>query len=146
MYDILYLVFAAALIPPWLLLMFFPYHQITKKYVHSGVATIFFSICYFVLTIENSGRPEGGNFFSLKATIVLLSHPPSMLLSMIHYFAIDLLVGSMIVKHAKDRNIPRLAMLPVLVLTLAMAPIGVLAYFLVQFIFSKTGGKKVDFF
>jgi hypothetical protein len=71
---------------------------------------------------------SGGGFGSLAGVAALFSAPGLLLAGWVHYLAFDLFVGRWIVDDGTDLAVPRLLLLPCLVLTFLLGPVGLLAY------------------
>ncbi len=71
---------------------------------------------------------SGGGFDSLAGVAALFSAPGLLLAGWVHYLAFDLFVGRWIVDDGTDLAVPRLLLLPCLVLTFLLGPVGLLAY------------------
>lgn len=73
------------------------------------------------------GEARGG-FGSLREVALLFEHDWMLLAGWVHYLAFDLFVGSWQVRDARRLGIPHAAVLPCLVLTLFLGPVGWLLY------------------
>jgi hypothetical protein len=71
---------------------------------------------------------SGGGFDSLAGVAALFSAPGLLLAGWVHYLAFDLFVGRWIVDDGSSLAVPRLLLLPCLVLTFLFGPVGLLAY------------------
>lgn len=74
----------------------------------------------------------GGGFDSLAGVAALFSAPGLLLAGWIHYLAFDLFVGRWIVDDGTALSVPRLLLLPCLVLTFLFGPVGLLAYWVLR--------------
>ncbi|KAK9830166.1 hypothetical protein WJX72_010103 [[Myrmecia] bisecta] len=74
----------------------------------------------------------------------LLSDPQATLLAWVHYVAFDLFVGTWEAQDANKRGIPRLLVLPCLLLTWMAGPTGLVLYGLVRFLFGKALKNKPE--
>ena len=74
--------------------------------------------------------PESCRAASRRSTQVaqLFSHRWALLAGWIHFLAFDLFVGSWIAADGSARGIRHLALVPVLLLTFLLGPLGFLAY------------------
>jgi hypothetical protein len=72
-----------------------------------------------------------GNY-SLEGIGAFFSYPGLLLLGWVHYLAFDLFVGSCQVKEARKAALPQLLVLPCLILTFLLGPIGFLAFVLLR--------------
>jgi hypothetical protein len=73
-------------------------------------------------------RVLGGSFRTLAQVSQLFSVPTVVLAGWIHYLAFDLFVGSWMARDGYERRIPRLVMIPCLLMTLMLGPLGLLVY------------------
>jgi hypothetical protein len=70
--------------------------------------------------------------YSLRGIGAFFSYPELRLLGWVHYLAFDLFVGSWEADEARRAGLPHLLLLPCLVLTFLLGPIGLLAFLLVR--------------
>lgn len=103
------------LAPRWLL----PYGGYVVPLALSGL--------YAALALWSLPSAEGG-FGSLAEVAALFAAPSALLTGWVHYLAFDLLVGGWEVRDARVRGVPHWAVIPCLVLTLMLGPLGLLAY------------------
>lgn len=85
-------------------------------------------VAYAVTLVAHWGSAPGGGFGSLEAVAMLFSSPGNLLAGWVHYLAFDLFVGRWIVDDAHARRLPRVAVLPCLVLTFLFGPVGLLLH------------------
>ena len=110
----------------WALLVFLP-HQ---RHAHSVAAVaipLAISVVYLVLIAQHFGRSEGG-FGSLSDVAQLFSNPAMLLAGWVHYLAFDLFIGAWESRDAQRHGIPHLLVVPCLLLTFMLGPIGLLTY------------------
>ncbi|HEV8159098.1 MAG TPA: ABA4-like family protein [Pyrinomonadaceae bacterium] len=124
----------------WLLLIFAPRWKWTQKIVVSGAVSLLLSVAYLVLIVLFFGKAEGG-FGSLADVMKLFSNPYAALAGWIHYLAFDLFVGSWEVKDAGKRGISHWFVLPCLVLTFLLGPIGFLLYGILRLVVPNKKGN-----
>jgi hypothetical protein len=74
---------------------------------------------------------EGG-FGSLADVRALFGNEGLLLAGWVHYLAFDLFVGAVEVRLSNELRISHLIMLPVLIATFMLGPIGLLAFFIVK--------------
>lgn len=120
----------------WILLIFAPRWKGTKKIVLSGAIPLLLSSVYLILIVVFFGRAEGG-FDSLSNVMKLFTNEWAVLAGWIHYLAFDLFVGSWEVNDAQSRNISHWFVIPCLILTFLLGPIGFLLYTILRFFLSK---------
>jgi len=83
-----------------------------------------------VIVTHWSGHP--GGFNSLDAVMQLFTDRWLVLAGWVHYLAFDLFIGGWELSDSRERRIPHLAMVPILLLTFFFGPIGFLAYLLLR--------------
>ena len=125
-----------AVIPFWLLLMAAPRWSWTQRLVHSPVVLLLLAPIYADLLFGFAPAPVGVQFSSLYGVMVGFSAPHIVVAAWIHYLIFDLFVGAWESRDAQRRGIPHLLVVPCLLVTLMVGPIGLLLYVLVRF-FSK---------
>jgi ascorbate-specific PTS system EIIC-type component UlaA len=124
----------------WIILIVAPRWVGTRKIILSGAVPLLLSVAYLVLIALFFGRSEGG-FDSLANVMKLFTNEWAALAGWIHYLAFDLLVGIWEVKDSQDRGISHWFVIPCLILTFLLGPIGFLLYSVLRFFLSK-GGEK----
>jgi len=85
------------------------------------------SVVYLVLIAQHFGCSEGG-FGSLSDVAQLFSNPALLLAGWVHYLAFDLFIGARESRDALRHGIPHLLVVPCLLLTFMLGPIGLLIY------------------
>ena len=114
----------------WLLLAVVPRWRLTM-----GIAGVFLPLAlaglYLGLVLVHLVGADGG-FGSLEQVARLFEDRWLLLAGWVHYLAFDLFVGAWEVRDAQRLALPHLAVLPCLVLTFFLGPVGLLAYFLVR--------------
>jgi hypothetical protein len=115
----------------WILLLFAPRWNWTRKIVISGAISLLLSVGYSILVVLFFGRAEGG-FGSLADVMKLFTNQWALLAGWIHYLAFDLFVGSWEVKDAQERGISHWFVAPCLILTFLLGPIGFLLYHILR--------------
>ena len=126
--DTFFLICNNAVIPAWLLLVFAPSWVWTQRIVHSALIPALLGIVYAGAFLSNSSSPDGAGMTSLASVMALFTSPHAVLAGWVHYLVFDLFVGAWEVRDAKRHELPHLAVVPALVLTLMLGPIGLLAY------------------
>lgn len=110
----------------WVLLAVFPRRRWTAPLVSGSILPLLLGVVYAGLLLGHLGGP--GSFSTLAAVAQLFSNPWLLLAGWVHYLAFDLFIGSWQVRDAARRGIPRWQVLPCLVLTFMLGPIGLLVY------------------
>jgi hypothetical protein len=124
----------------WLLLVVAPRWKFTRFVVLSGAVPLLLSTAYLILIIVFFGSSEGG-FDSLANVMKLFMNEWVALAGWIHYLAFDLFVGSWEVRDSQEQGISHWFVIPCLILTFLLGPIGLLAYTGLRFAMAKRGEK-----
>jgi hypothetical protein len=113
----------------WLLLVVVPARS--AWFVSAVVAPGLLSIVYLTLIVVHMRGAEGG-FGSLAGVARLFENPWLLLAGWVHYLAFDLFIGAWEVRDARALAIPQLFVVPCLLLTFFLGPIGLLLYLAVR--------------
>lgn len=114
----------------WLLLAILP-KQPVAQLIAGIVLPLILSAGYLILIALHFGGSEGG-FGSLADVATLFQKRELLLAGWIHYLAFDLFIGAWEVRDAQRHQIPHLVVLPCLVMTFMLGPIGLLFYFSIR--------------
>jgi hypothetical protein len=114
----------------WLLLIVFPKHSIARL-ISGIVFPLALSVLYLVLIATHLDGAEGG-FGSLGDVATLFQKRELLLAGWVHYLAFDLFIGAWEVRDAQRHQIPHLVVIPCLVMTFLLGPIGLLFYFAIR--------------
>ncbi|MGH9382886.1 MAG: ABA4-like family protein [Vicinamibacterales bacterium] len=114
----------------WLLLIVLPRHRIAQRVAAIGIP-LTIAVLYLVLIVLNFPGAKGG-FGSLSDVDLLFSEPALLLAGWVHYLAFDLFIGAWETRDAQKHNVPHLLLIPCLILTFMLGPIGLLSYFAVR--------------
>ncbi len=110
----------------WLLLIVLPRMRWTQvvagTLIPLGIAAV-----YLVLIARYMSGSSGG-FGSLSEVAQLFSQPGLLLAGWVHYLAFDLFIGAWEVRDAARHGVPHLLVIPCLIMTFLLGPIGLLAY------------------
>jgi len=134
--EILFKAASYAVIPFWLLLVAAPRWRWTQRLVHGPVVLLLLTPIYAYMSFGYAPAPESMELTTLYGVMVGFSVPHIVVAGWIHYLIFDLFVGAWETRDAQRRGIPHLLVIPCLVATLMVGPIGLLLYVLVRF-FSK---------
>lgn len=111
----------------WALLAFAPRWRWTARVVHTGAISLILAAAYLVLASLYLFSGDGG-MGSLAQLAKAFQNPNIVLVGWIHYLAFDLFIGAWEARDAARLKIPHLALVPCLLLTLMLGPVGLLAY------------------
>lgn len=123
----------------WILLAVAPRWTWTKRIVRAAIPLLL-SAAYLVLSVLFFGHAEGG-FGTLDDVMKLFTNKNVALAGWIHYLAFDLFVGSWEVKDSQERGISHWFVVPCLLLTFLLGPIGFLLYNIIR-LFGAKGESK----
>ena len=140
-YENIYLVANWGIIPFWLLLIFAPYNVLTNIIVQSILPFLLLSIGYAYLSflIYSDGNIfEGFELYNgLDGLYSMFANEAFLLIFWLHFLAISLFAGSWIVRDSKRYFVPKIIIIPSLVLTYFTGPIGLVVYWFLRIFFAK---------
>ncbi len=137
--------FAAAnytVLPFWVLLIAAPRWSWTHRLVHSPVVLLLLTPIYAYMLFGYAPPPKGMDFVSLYGVMVGFSSPHLVVAGWIHYLIFDLFVGAWEVRDAQRRGISHLLVVPCLIATLMVGPVGLLLYAALRF--ATKGAIELD--
>ena len=116
----------------WALLVLAPRWSGTRRVVSSALVPLLFGAAYaLILFTDRDGSPEG-SFLTIEGIVAIFESPQTVAAAWIHYLIFDLFVGAWITRDAARREIPHLAVVPFLALTLLFGPVGLLGYLVLR--------------
>ena len=122
-----------AILPAWLLLFFLPHWKYTQKFIHAIWIPCILGLFYaYLIFSSNEALPADANLTTLSGIMSMLSDPQAFLAGWIHYIIFDLFVGAWIVRDAKRMEIKHLLIVPCLIFTLMLGPLGLTLYLLLK--------------
>jgi len=114
----------------WLLLAVVP--KLRSAQITAGIVIpLLLSALYLFLIVTNFSNAPGG-FGSLADVALLFSKPALLLAGWVHYLAFDLFIGAWEIRDSQRHQIPHLVMIPCLVMTCLLGPVGLLFYFAIR--------------
>ena len=132
--EILFKAASYSVIPFWLLLIVAPRWQWTQRLVHGPVVLLLLTPIYAYMLFGYAPAPEGMNFLTLYGVMVGFSAPNIVVAGWIQYLIFDLFVGAWETRDAQRRGIPHWLVIPCLLATLMIGPVGLLLYVVVRFL------------
>ena len=97
-----------------------------------SIVLVFFALLYlYYISVGFTGGAEGG-FGSLQEVRLLFASDHAFLAGWIHYLALDLFVGMWMAKDAFKLKINKWILLPCLLFTFMMGPVGLLLYLIIR--------------
>jgi len=131
--ETLFTVANYSVLPFWLLLIVAPRSSWTQRLVNGPVFVLLLTPIYAYLLFGYGPAPEGMEFRSLYGVMIGFSAPHIVVAGWIHVLIFDLFVGAWETRDAERRGIPHLWVIPCLITTLMIGPVGLLLYVLVRF-------------
>ncbi len=113
--------------PAWLLLIFAPQWKLSARLISAFIIPLLLAVLYLYLVAVYLGRTEGG-LGSLEEVRLAFESPHILLAGWIHYLAFDLFIGSWEVREAQRLKISHLWVIPCLLLTFLLGPVGLLMF------------------
>ena len=125
-------------LPAWLLLIVLPKWEWTRKLVFHAWIPMLLGIAYVYCFYHAWPFPEGGGFGSLQEVMIAFTSPWLVMAGWIHYLAFDLFIGAWEVRDAQRRGINHFLVIPSVIFTFLAGPAGLLLYFIIRGIASRT--------
>ncbi len=135
--DTLFSICNYGVLPGWLLLIFLPRWKWTTELITSVLLPGLLGLVYLYLAATYLFVAEGG-FGSLREISGLFANPYVLLAGWIHYLAFDLFIGSWEVRDARRNGIRHRFVVPCLLLTFLVGPVGLIVYLTVRAAAAKT--------
>lgn len=124
----------AALVP-WLLMILAPRWTWTRTIIFSFAFSILFAALYIIMMF--SYFIEMGDFTTLGGIAEMFSIKELALIGWLHYLAFDLFVGSWELHDAQRIGLTHLLLVPCLLFTFILGPVGLLLYLTIRWIKTK---------
>ena len=120
----------------WIILIFFTFWKNRDRYLLASVI-ILFCLIYAWLIFSNMSPGTLDSFGTLDGVSKLFSNKTVLLAGWVHYLAFDLLAGIYIVRNARQVGINHWLLVPALILTFMLGPVGLLIYFIMRLFKTK---------
>lgn len=117
-------------IPAWLMLIVIPRSKWTRIVAAYAVPSAL-AVVYLTLLVMNT-PPKGAGFGSIEQVEQLFSSQWLLLAGWVHYLAFDLFIGAWEVRDAWRLKISHWFVVPCLLLTFLIGPVGLAAYFILR--------------
>lgn len=95
------------------------------------------AVVYLYLVVSDFNDAEG-SFTSLAGVAQLFANPKVVLAGWIHYLVFDLFVGCWEVRDSRRHGIHHLLVVPSLILTFLLGPIGLLTYLILRLVRTRS--------
>ena len=137
----IYLIANWGVIPFWLLLIFFPHNKITSFLTQSIIAPILLAIGYsylaYSLYLEGNIFDSFELYSGLDGLYSIFANEVLLLVFWLHFLSISLFAGAWIVRDSRKFFIPKIIIIPSLILTYFTGPIGLVFYWFIRIFFAK---------
>lgn len=145
--ELLFNLLNLSVMPAWALLILAPKWSITEKLVHSMLYPVmlglFYAICMGVsIFTDITGHVafEGAvDFTTVEGVRNIFGNDMGVMIGWAHYLVFDLFVGAWSARDARRRGFNHFILIPCLLLTFMLGPVG-LALYLVLRLAMKKGG------
>ena len=128
-------------IPFWMLLLFSPNSTITRFLVHSVIIPLILSVAYIFVVYQiylNDNFLDGfGLYLGIENLYAIFSDENFLLIFWLHFLSISLFAGAWIVRDGKKYFMPKILLIPSLILTYFTGPIGLVVYWFIRIFFAK---------
>jgi hypothetical protein len=131
MAESLFSLAGTVVLPGWLLLVFLPRWRFSATIIAGLIIPALLAMLYGWLIVSHMGSGNGG-FATLADVRALFENDFLLLAGWVHYLAFDLFIGSWEVRDAQRLGIHHLAVVPCLLLTFLLGPIGLLLYLAIR--------------
>ena len=140
-YENIYLIANWGVIPFWLLLIFLPNNQVTNFFTQSIIPYLLLGIGYAYLSykiyLENNILDGFELYNGLDGLYSMFANEVLLLVFWLHFLALSLFLGAWIVRDSKKYLVPRIFVIPSLILTYFTGPIGLMIYWFFRIFFAK---------
>jgi predicted ferric reductase len=126
-------------LPGWLLLIVAPAWRWTQR-ITTFILTLPLAALYLGLFLANWS--PNLSFGSLDQVYAIFQSPPFVLIGWIHYLVFDLFIGSWEVRDARQLHISHLLVIPCLVATFLVGPVGLMLYLLLRLSMKRKIGAE----
>jgi hypothetical protein len=146
-YDLLFNLVNLSVLPAWALLILAPKWSVTEKLVHSMLYPLLLGGVYIfgmgMAAFAGHGA-EGGGFTSIDGVRTLFSSDVGMVIGWTHFLVFDLFVGAWEARDAQRRGFSHWLLVPCLLLTFMLGPIGLFLYVVLRKMTGKGGWRLVE--
>tara|TARA_B100000886_G_scaffold331153_1_gene282370 strand:- start:9 stop:479 length:471 start_codon:yes stop_codon:yes gene_type:complete len=139
--ETIYLLANWGVIPFWLMLIIMPYHGLTDFLVQSIVVPLILAVAYSYLTynlyLENSVFDGFELYSGLDGLYSMFSNENLLLIFWLHFLALSLFLGAWMTRDAKKFFVPKIILIPSLIITYFTGPVGLVFYWILRIFFAK---------
>lgn len=139
----MYTLLNLGVVPFWALLIVAPVFRLTDLLVHSVAMPILLGVTYAWLLATalwgGTPVPEGAGFATLDGLVKLFSVKEALVAGWAHYIVFDLFIGAWQARDAQRVGLNHFVLIPCLILTFLVGPVGLLAYLLIRGLTGRAG-------
>ena len=139
--DTIYLIANWGVIPFWLMLIIMPNSYFTTFFAHSIISPLLLGLAYIYLSFNLFIGNEILDGFELYSGIdglySMFANETLLLIFWLHFLSISLFVGAWIARDSKKFLIPKIIVIPSLILTYFTGPVGLVVYWFFRIFFAK---------
>jgi len=140
-YENIYLIANWGVIPFWLLLIILPNHALTNFFVQSIIVPLLLGSAYgfvaYNVYLEKNILDSFELYNGLNGLYSMFANEAFLLIFWLHFLAINLFVGTWIVKDSKRYMVSRILVIFSLIATYFTGPIGLVIYWFLRIFFAK---------
>lgn len=141
--ETMFMLLNYGVLPFWALLILLPVFKVTDMLVHSVAVPIILGMTYAWLIATAlwgpNPVPEGAGFDSLAGVMAFFTVKEAVVAGWAHYLVFDLFVGAWEARDAQRVGLNHFILIPCLLLTLLVGPIGLLVYLLIRGLTGRAG-------
>ncbi len=123
-----------AVLPFLMLLLVAPRWRGTQLLVHGPAVVLLLTPIYAYMLFGYGPSPQNVDMTTLYGVMSAFTAPHVVVAGWIHYLIFDLFIGAWEARDALRLHIPQLFVIPCLLATLVVGPVGLLLYVIVRFI------------
>jgi hypothetical protein len=123
-----------AVLPFWLLLVVAPRWRGTQLLVHGPAVVLLLTPIYAYMLFGYGPSTQKVDITTLYGVMSAFTAPHIVVAGWIHYLIFDLFIGAWEARDALRLNIPHVLVIPCLLATLFVGPVGLLIYVAMRFI------------
>jgi len=140
-YENIYLIANWGVIPFWLLLIFLPNNQITNFFTQSIIPFLLLGVGYAYLSykiyLEENIFDGFELYIGLDSLYSMFANEVLLLVFWLHFLALSLFMGAWIVRDSRKYLVPKIVIIPSLILTYFTGPMGLVIYWFFRIFFAK---------
>lgn len=130
--DTLFVVINVIAASGWLALVFAPRWRVTQWLIETALLPMSIGLIYASLVVSGLGREGDGGMMSLDQIALLFEDRHNLLAGWSHFLAFDLFIGGWELRDSQRRGIHHGLVVPCLLMTLWLGPIGFLLYLVLR--------------